>query len=358
MFDFSLVDLNTNANIDIKADLTKSTEDITEIAKDTHKGLGILMYALCGPTIEKRVGQAKRIAAQAEKDCLDIMEGHKELDTTSNLTVPIKDVSTLESLCTELTSKDSECKAKRLLTTIMVAAQEIKQSAPDEISDEPLNQTFFNHWRAEAELIDEDDLRDFWAHLLVEEIKKPNSISPRTLDIVKNISRKEAELFDILIQGVVNTNAIIINNSGHPLFGSFSNILSLQDARLIGAQISSSQLNANSEDSQKNKIVVIPFMENKLVVAIKKEKIIFTNYIMTTAGCEIYRISKKPLSFDQIKKISEELSLQNENAIVSIYPLEGIITDSHGHMNCHFSWTPIWTNRPTPTTSETQESTK
>ena len=86
-----------NTNLDLKADLTQSAEDITGIAKDTHKGLGKLMYALCGPMMEKRVGQAKRIAAQAERDCLEIIAGHKRFDEVSNMTLPSKEISTVEA---------------------------------------------------------------------------------------------------------------------------------------------------------------------------------------------------------------------------------------------------------------------
>ena len=47
------------ANFDVKADLTKPIEDVASIAKDTHKGLGKVMYALCGPMMEHRIGIAK-----------------------------------------------------------------------------------------------------------------------------------------------------------------------------------------------------------------------------------------------------------------------------------------------------------
>ena len=103
-----------NANIDLNADLTKPVEDITGIAKETHKGLKRLSYWIMGPTMENRIGVAKRIAAQTEKDCQDILAGKKEYDIKTGRTIPTNEISTLEALCSELERVDSACKAKRL----------------------------------------------------------------------------------------------------------------------------------------------------------------------------------------------------------------------------------------------------
>ena len=85
------------ANIDIKADLTNPAEDITGMAKDTHKGVSKFFYALLGPWIEERVGKAKRVAAQAEKDSLDILAGRARLDEETKTMVSIGDVSNIDS---------------------------------------------------------------------------------------------------------------------------------------------------------------------------------------------------------------------------------------------------------------------
>ena len=169
--------------IDINADFTKPAEDITGMAKDTHKGFGKILYAAYGPWVEKRLGEAKRIEAQAERDAAEIKNGISKYDVAEKSMISLPEVSSIDALCVELESVNSTLKAKRLAAALMTASIEMKQVLEEEVSDEPLNQTFFNHWRAEAELIDDEDLRKWWAHLLVEETKKPNSISPRTLNV-------------------------------------------------------------------------------------------------------------------------------------------------------------------------------
>ena len=207
----------------------------------------------------------------------------------------------------------------------------------------------------DGQLIDDEDLRTIWAHLLVEETKKANSISPRTLDVVKNLSRQEAEAFVRIIPGTID-NAVIVNDTGHPLWGTYSEMLALQDARLVGSQSSSVTHSANAENQQHNKIVVIPFLDSKLALIFEKDKITINVNVLTTAGREIYGISKKPLSLNQIIKIAEAISRQNQKAITSILPTKIISTESNGEVKYQYFWTPIWTNRST--TSTTQENTK
>ncbi len=346
-------DSPVKVNLDVKADLTKPAEDITAIAKDSHKGIGKLIYALFGPMIENRIGQARRIATQADKDCRDIIDGKKVLDKNSGMVIPISEVSSVDALCSELVHVDSDCKAKRLKAAMLEAALEISNIQEEEISDEPLNQTFFNHWRAEAELIDEEDLRKFWAHLLVEETKKPNSISPRTLDVAKNLSRDEAELFTRISQGVVG-NSILVNEKGEPVYGTYSEILLLQDAGLLGA-ISYSTLKAILKDKQNNNIIGIPFFCSVLQIVFKRDTIHYQDSVLTKAGRELYNIIKKPLNLDQIIRIAEEISHKNQNASEMIFPWKSKSKESNSDNIDVINDTPLWTNRPSTSVTEGEE---
>ena len=323
-----------NTGLDIKADLTQSAKDITAIAKDTHKGLVKLIYALFGPMIEKRIGQAKRFAAQADKDCLDIANELKVFDGKTETMVPIKEVSSIDALCEELERVNSSCKAKRLAMAIMTAANEIKQTPPDEISDEPLNQTFFNHWRTEAELIEEEDLRNFWAHLLVEETKKPNSISPRTLEVAKNLSTQEAQIYERMMQYCFD-DTIIVNSEDYPLGGEYSDILSLQDAGIIG-QISNRWYKGVDLPGMPDKHVFMPIPGYNFILTASVIKLTFRCHFLTTAGKQLLSILHIQKPLDNIKIIAKEISRQNNSVMIKLHsyiPGQPLLLN-----------TPIWTS--------------
>ena len=325
--------------IDINADLTKPAEDITGMAKDTHKGVCKFFYALLGPWIEERIGKAKRGAAQAEKDSLDILASH-----ATKTMISIGNVSSVDALCEELEKANSQCKAKRLAAALMAASIEMKQVPEVEVSDEPLNQTFFNHWRAEAELIDDDDLRQWWAHLLVEETKKPNSISSRTLDAAKNLTKLDADLFIKVSCGIIG-DAILSGKDGHPINGNYGEILVLQDARLVGYQSSTKSIDCIDDLTVNGKCSYIFSQDNNIAICFKKEKIYYSCYVLTTAGREIHRTFKEKRSLDDFIKIANEISRQNNNVETFIYQLNPLSKNENNETTYGFAPSPIWTNK-------------
>ena len=329
------------ANLDIKADLTKSAEDITAMAKGTHKGVSKFFYALLGPWIEERVGKAKRVAAQAEKDSLDILVRRARLDEETKTMVPIGDVSNIDALCEELENVNSKCKAKRLAAALMAASIEMKQVPEVEVSDEPLNQTFFNHWREEAELIDDEDLRQWWAHLLVEETKKPNSISPRTLDVAKKFSKKEVEIF-IKNMAYVYAGGIIQNENRQTPVSDFTEIISLQEAGLVmPTEFATRHLDLSCNLPDTGKHIAMVFPDSHLAILFTIEKISFSCYVLTTAGNELYKMFKKVESLEEVKAIAQEISKQNNNAKYKIYPISYSAKNGDGTMTYQFSLTPV-----------------
>lgn len=76
---------------------------------------------------------------------------------------------------------------------ILIKAE--KQFTPDEeVSSEPVDKDWMTRFLDIAESILDDDLRDLWAKVLAGEVKRPSSYSLRTLDVLRNITKKEAEL--------------------------------------------------------------------------------------------------------------------------------------------------------------------
>lgn len=326
--------------VDIKADLTKPAEDVTGMLKDSHKGVGKLIYAAFGPWIEERVGKAKRVAAQAEKDSLDILAGRVKLDEEAKTLISIGDVSNIDALCEELETVNSKCKAKRLASALRTAAIEMKQVPENEVSDEPLNQTFFNHWREEAELIDDEYLRQWWAHLLVEETKTPNSISPRTLDVAKNLSQREAKLFVKLSPGIIAGKALIVSHINYaPVDGDHNDIKILQEAGLIEKQYSHLMLRkfSNPAEEDINKNAKFPFPAGGFIIVTKNKNIGIICYTLTMAGRELFKlIASQMLSDEQIQQYVSIIKSCYKGCEASFYRDSDIRTNGLNMIKLYF----------------------
>lgn len=65
----------------------------------------------------------------------------------------------------------------------------------EKVSDEPVNTDWTNRFFSIVEDISDKTLQDIWGRILAGEIKQPNSFSLRTLDLLRNVTKEEAELF-------------------------------------------------------------------------------------------------------------------------------------------------------------------
>ena len=316
-----LMPINAEIKAEVKADLTKPGEDITSMLKGTHKGLGKIYYALIEPWVTNRKAKADMIAAesareiklleaQTAKDIHEINADMKEYRHGRLLDIKVTSSADYYS---QVKNLNGICDAKRLEAAMLDAAIEINKIPEDEISDEPLNQTFFNHWRAEAELIDDEDLRQLWAKLLVEETCKPNSVSPRTLGVVKNLSRQDAVIFERLGKCFVG-NAVIVNSKDHPLNGDYDDVLLLQDAGLIG-QLSSRWFSAGM-----NNLTIIPLSDVKFLLVATCSMITFRCHILTPAGLQLFKFITKSNDIQYYQMIAREISKQNAGTCIRIMP--------------------------------------
>ena len=76
-----------------------------------------------------------------------------------------------------------------------ILAKAEQQFTPDEkVSTEPVDKDWMTRFLDIAETISDDEMRELWARTLAGEVKKPGTYSLRTLDVLRNITKKEAEL--------------------------------------------------------------------------------------------------------------------------------------------------------------------
>lgn len=65
----------------------------------------------------------------------------------------------------------------------------------EKVLDEPVNIDWTHRFFSIVEDISDETLQDIWGRILAGEVKHPKSFSLRTLDLLRNITKEEAELF-------------------------------------------------------------------------------------------------------------------------------------------------------------------
>ncbi len=134
-----------------------------------------------------------------------------------------------------------ETEKQQNIESIILLTAEMITDVQD-FSKEPVDKKWAKRFFEGASEVDDEDTQKLWAKILAGEIEKKGSFSLRTLDILRNLSKEEAELFQkiapyIIVQG--NTTCILtieIYNKGN---FSVNDFLKLNEIGLVVSEIKS-----------------------------------------------------------------------------------------------------------------------
>ena len=324
-------------NADVKADVSPFVQAVADVVSSSHKGVGKILNALFGKWIAKRERPMLLLQAQTEKDCADIKHGVKIYKEGQLLDGP--NITTAVDVYDALHTLNHMCDARRLQAAMEEAMRQISKVPSDQISDDPIPQTFFNHWRREAEMIDEDELRQWWAKILVAETKKPHSISPRTLDVARRLSKEEALLFVKMLKGEID-GIIPIDSNGHPQYINYADALTLQSAELILAHRSQTMFELTYNIDANHTGICIPLQNAGLMMCAHKKDFSTDCYILTDAGRRLLSIAQESRSLEDYIAIASRLSSLSGNTVMSLHSILQ-------KQETQLAWSkiPLWTSK-------------
>lgn len=108
---------------------------------------------------------------------------------------------------------------------------------PSEVTEEAVNDDWIRRFFSIAQDISNSQMQQVWGKILAGEVAKPGQFSLRTLDAIRNISQKEAELFQTACPLLIQQEAILLGDkspSELDKYGlNYEDILTLVDAGLI-----------------------------------------------------------------------------------------------------------------------------
>jgi hypothetical protein len=106
---------------------------------------------------------------------------------------------------------------------------------PGSASEEPVNVDWRARFFSKAQDVSSEEMQEIWAKILANEVATPGAISLRTMDVVANLSAKEAHLFNTVCQlSFDNLRVLRIRGDDLERFGlTYDDILLLRYAGLI-----------------------------------------------------------------------------------------------------------------------------
>ena len=268
------------------------------LAENACKGLAKLGELVLGGFFRQKEYRDRLMQAQADKDALDIANGKKIFDGESLL--PVWNLSQMptSSLPTLIGFEEE---ANNLNATLKITADILKDTAEEEVSDEAVKSDWFTRWRREACAVGNPEMQQLWARILAEEIKSPQTISLKTLDVLKNISKTDADLFCRVARFRINT--LIPDPNDNFRMYTVDNILQLQDIGLIGENF---LLVPKTKEFNDKQIVVC----NVFLLSLNLERINtidIIGYNISRAGREILSIADtiSPATKEEVRLIGD-----------------------------------------------------
>lgn len=196
-------------------------------------------------------------------------------------------------------------------TNIEEIAEKSIKYLEKEVSENPVDEDWRNRFFNKAQDISSEEMQEIWAQILANEVSQPGKISLRTLEVVANVSKTEAEKFEIACS--LSSNRSLIwklaggNNSLDEFNLTYSDLMILRDAWLI-----------HDWDNLLQIFKIIPqfglsicnigddFYQIKNIKNPEITEFRFGQIAFTTAGKELCRLINTPLNQEYIKKIVEQ----------------------------------------------------
>lgn len=129
-----------------------------------------------------------------------------------------------------------ECKKQQNIESIVGQAASILQDAPS-VDPTPVDADWISHFFDAAAHVSSTEMQQLWGKILAGEVQTPGAVSLRTLNILRTISKEEAELFSAYLSFVIKSEGSYFIWSESEVYRAephrFDREMLLQDCGLI-----------------------------------------------------------------------------------------------------------------------------
>lgn len=267
-------------------------EAATEGAKAATK-FGEILEKVMGPRWTKKQADAD---AYADEKKLQIIRDNPDMDIVYVEGKMHARKCTPEALAYRAEQRqlvESIRQERNLENVLGATADEVRYLDDNTVSDAPVDDDWLTRFFHIARDINSEEMQFVWGKILAGEIKQPGSFSLRTLDVIRNITKQDAEVFQKIVPLVMRAaGSQFITSSSDILsqFGvAYESILRLDECGLLN---SSGLVSINLRVTNHQEALVYSKETLIHIVGIDAEeiKISFGVHALTRAGSELYKI--------------------------------------------------------------------
>ena len=189
------------------------------------------------------------------------------------------------------------------------------------VSDDPVDDDWITRLFGIIKEISNEEMQQVWGKILAGEIQHPGSFSLRTLDTIRNLTTREASLFQKTLPYVMCLGAgdafITSTNDILNKYGiTFDDILELDEAGLVKSTVHRTALKVSN-----NKPLCVSNKKYTMVLRNTNDEaeiVYFSRYQYTKAGYELYMLLSVEANLEYDCMLAETIAKNNTEVEVSV----------------------------------------
>lgn len=212
-------------------------------------------------------------------------------------------------------------KQENIETVVDNAYQLLEQETV--VSNEPVDNGWMSRFMNSVGDVSNKDLQELWAKILAEEIKQPDSVSLRTLNVLSNLSKQEAELFMkycpfVLVEKDGNFCIIKDREIEKTYNIKFDDIFKLDECGLLSCD---SGIYTGIEKAIDNTTILygkeFEIMAKSIDMTLI-DNLIITIYPLTECGKQLYQVINSITNKQYLYDIVEKIKINNPNFDINL----------------------------------------
>ena len=258
--------------------------------------------------------------ADAEREVEDIRSGRRKLekakyvlsltkDSSGDDAETIKEEVPLLEMASRAGVADAIRKEINVAKAVLHAEDDLRDD-PTPPPDQKLDDDWLFRWRDYAGSVSSDELQEIWGRILAGELRSPGQYSYRLLDFVRNLTKEEAGLIEMIASFVLDDFVVrkpddILKDAGI----SFDLLLQLQDLGILsGVEALGLSRTFSSNDTNRFINILLCHGRGLLIEDDDPSKTFKLGaYIVTNLGKQVIRLGKFKANEDYLRAVAAEI---------------------------------------------------
>ena len=250
--------------------------------------------------------------ADAQAYAIKVLEKAKAEAGAESLMI---ETETAERISQRIVAKEMR-RQDNIDTVVEMAANNL---AGVEVSDKPVDEDWASRFFDIVQDVSREEMKTLWAKVLAKEIERPSSYSMRTLELLRNISFEEAELFVKLSDLILKQSDCFVFMNGDDLdrYGlSYTDLAKLKEAGLLHTDEMVTRTYTPKQTDVSQSVLLYGDKVVLLTIQPNTKKIVMPVILLTQAGCEIYELVEHKDIIEYLKDFASFIKNANETASV------------------------------------------